>query len=308
MKKIIYSLLTMFAAVALMISCSEDPAPPVVEIFAEVDQNDSYTVKFNTVSENATSFSWNFGDGETGSGATTSHTYTMSGDYTVTVTAMGDGGEAMNSKSVTIVASMAELLSGGPGVNGKTWVLSRTATPGMDGAGAFDASFPTGIMPGTDNLLNEIGLGVEYDNEYTFYADGKYKVDNKNGNNLAGWVYSAMELGEENFVTITPVGVFSVKNTPSTNATWTLTENTNLVVDAVDELGENNFSPKTVTFENADYLTFANGGFLGIQDYAVNAILRDISPNRMVVAIYLHSVIGAPAKPSNLITLSFDAK
>jgi PKD repeat protein len=307
MKKSLYSLLTMLVVATLLFSCSEDPEPPVVEMFAEVDGTDSYTVNLSTNSTNATSFVWDFGDGETGSGATTSHTYSLSGDYTITVTAIGDGGEASSSKSVTIVASMAELLSGGTS-SGKTWVLSRTATAGMDGAGAVDPSFPTDIMPGTDNLLDAIGLGAEYDNEYTFYPDGSYSVNNKDGNNMAGWIFSYAEVGEENIVIPTAVGIFSVANTPPENATWSLTEDTDLVVDAVDEIDESTFTPKTVTFSGADYLTFGNGGFIGIQDYAVNAIIRDVTADRLVVGVFMHSVYGAPDKPSNLITVSFDAK
>jgi len=308
MKKSFYSVLTMLAVVALLFSsCSEDPEPPVVEMFAEVDGSNLYIVNCTTNATNATSFTWDFGDGEAGTGATVSHTYALSGDYTITVTATGDGGVATSSKSVTIVASMSELLSGGT-ASGKTWVLSRTATPGMDGAGSVEASFPTGIMPGTDNLLDAIGLGDEYDNEFTFYVDGSYSVNNKDGNNMAGWIYSYTQIGEDNIVIPTAVGIFSVKNTPSTNATWTLTENTDLVVDAVEEVDASTFTPKTVTFSDADYLTFGNGGFIGIQDFSVNAIIRDITSDRMVVAIFLNSVYGAPDKPSALITVSFDAK
>jgi len=308
MKRSFYSVLTMLAVVALLFSsCSEDPEPPVVEMFAEVDWSNSYMVNFTTNATNATSFTWEFGDGETGTGATASHTYALSGDYTITVTATGDGGMATSSKSVTIVASMSELLCGGTS-SGKTWILSRTATPGMDGAGSVNSSFPTEIMPGTDNLLDAIGLGDEYDNEFTFYADGSYSINNVDGNNMAGWIYSYTQIGEENIVIPTAVGIFSVKNTPSTNATWTLTENTDLVIDAVDEVDESTFTPKTVTFSGADYLTFGNGGFIGIQDFSVNAIIRDITSDRMVVAIFLNSVYGAPDKPSALITISFEAK
>jgi hypothetical protein len=307
MKKSVYLFFAMFTLGMFMFSCSEDPAPPVVEMFAEIDANNSYTVNVTTNSENATSFAWDFGDGETGSGATASHTYAVSGDYTITVTAIGEGGEATSSKSVTIVASMSELLSGSTS-SGKTWKLSRTATPGKDGAGMVDPTFPANIMPGTDNLLDMIGLGAEYDNEYTFFPDGSYKVNNKDGNNMAGWIYSYGVVGEANIIIPTVYGIFSVKNTPSSNATWSLTENTDLVVNAVDEIDETHFTPKTVTFAGADYLTFGNGGFIAIQDYSVNAIIRDITASRMVVAVFLHSVYGAPDKPSAMITVSFDAK
>jgi PKD repeat protein len=43
-------------------------------------------VTFTSTSINGSSFSWKFGDGATGSGATTSHTYHAPGNYLVTLT------------------------------------------------------------------------------------------------------------------------------------------------------------------------------------------------------------------------------
>lgn len=309
MKRSFYAFFAMLAMATIMFSCSEDPEPPIVELFFEVDAANPYTVNFTTTDQYVTSYVWDFGDGESSTEAKPAHTYAQSGDYSVNVTVTGEGGTAVATKEVGIAASMAEMLSGGPAAaNGKTWILSKKATPGMDGAGAFSNTFPTDIMPGTDNLLDMVGMGIEYDNEYTFFSNGNYKINNVDGNNLAGWVFTYGVLGEESIIIPTPVGIFSVKSTVPTTAKWSLTEDTDLVVEAVDENAEGGGVPKTVTFSKADYLTFTNGGFIGIQDFAVNAIVRDITKDRMVVAVYLYSVMDSPTKPSNLITLSFDAK
>lgn len=292
----------------MMVSCGEDTPAPVVEIFFEADADDGYTVTFTASSQNASSWSWDFGDDNMGTGESVTHTYASSGDYTVRCTATGDGGESIATKEVNIAASLLEMISGGPSAtNGKTWVLSRTATTGVDGAGSVDPSYPADLMPGTDNLLDIIGLGAEYDNEYTFYYDGTYSVNNVNGNHLAGWVFSAMNIPEEDWVTVTDYGIFAVKATPSENATWTITENTDLVIDAVDETPEGG-NLKTVTFEDADYITWGNGGFIALQDFAIYTTIREVASDRMTLSVFMHSVMAAPDRPSHIITLSYDVK
>lgn len=55
----------------------------------------------------AMTFEWRFGDGNTGNGLTTSHTYTQPGEYTVQL-AVGDGThEAKTTTSITVVDSSA---------------------------------------------------------------------------------------------------------------------------------------------------------------------------------------------------------
>lgn len=307
MKTRFFSWITMAVAAMMLVSCSEDP--PVVEIFFEADESDPYTVNFTTQSENASSFAWEFGDGGTGEGAEVSHTYAASGDYSVTVTAKGDGGEATSTKEVSIAASMAEMISGGASANGKTWVMSRTATPGLDGAGSFDASFPADMMPGTDNVLDILGLGVEYDNEFTFYHDGSYEVNNVDGTNLAGWLYAAMNIPEEDWVIMTDVGIFSVKSPAPQGATWSLTEDTDLTMDGVNEDPvDGSVTEKTATFEAADYITFTNGGFAVLQDLNPIVIVRAVDSERLTLSIFMHSVQSAADKPSHILTLTLDAK
>lgn len=310
MKTRFFSFMAMAFAAMLMISCSEDTPAPVVEIFFEADADNPYMINFTTTSSNASSFSWEFGDGNVAVGAEATHTYLQSGDYTVKVTAKGDGGEAMATKDVSIAASISEILSGGPSAtNGKTWIVSRTATPGIDGAGSVDPSYPADMMPATDNLLDLIGLGAEYDNEFTFFHDGSYSINNVDGNNLCGWLWAATYIPQEDWVIPTDVGIFSVKSTPPADGTWMLTENTDLVVDAVDEDPvDGTATPKTVTFEDCDYITFDGGAFLALQDFGMYANVREVASDRVSIAVYMHSVQSVPDRPSHLITLSFDAK
>ena len=54
-----------------------------------------------STSTGATSYAWNFGDGATGSGVTTSHAFAPRKTYTVTLTATGAGGSSPTSKPIT---------------------------------------------------------------------------------------------------------------------------------------------------------------------------------------------------------------
>ncbi len=221
---------------------------------------------------------------------------------------MGDGGEATASLDVTIAASMAEMLSGGPAnEDGKTWILSTAATANTDGAGQIKPHFPTDVLPFPDKVLEQLGIEAEYDNEFTFVHDGSYSVDNKNGNVLAGWLYSVGAIGEENIVSTTDYGIFVVKHDESNNATWALGQG-DLEIDAANEDAQENVTEETDVFPDADYITFGNGGFIGILYFADKAIIRELSSDKMVVSFFLHSVQAHPDKPSTLITMTFVPK
>lgn len=72
---------------------------------AQTDQNVAFTAAASDPDGDALAYTWNFGDGTSGSGASAVHKYTTAGAYTATVTAKDDrGGEARGSVSVTIVA------------------------------------------------------------------------------------------------------------------------------------------------------------------------------------------------------------
>ena len=81
-------------AVITMISCND------------ADRTCSYDGSGSTDSDGSvSSYAWNFGDGNLGSGATTNHTYALYGAYTVTLTVTDDGGaqsENTASESITL--------------------------------------------------------------------------------------------------------------------------------------------------------------------------------------------------------------
>jgi FOG: PKD repeat len=64
---------------------------PAVDFSAD---NSSGSVQFTDSSQNATSWSWDFGDGETSTDESPVHTYSAAGNYTVTLTASNEMGSA----------------------------------------------------------------------------------------------------------------------------------------------------------------------------------------------------------------------
>ncbi len=311
MKRIYSNFFLAIMAMTVMVlgACSEDADPPVVEAHFQVDENDPYTIHFSTTDQNVSSYEWSFGDGNVSTDESPVHTYEMSGDYSVTVVVKGDGGEASDDIAISIAASVEEMLTGGTeSTNGRTWVLSKVETPGVDGAGQVKPHFPLDIMPFPAEVLSQVGLQEEYDNEYTFKYDGSYSIDYKNGKTLVGWLYAMVPGNVDNISNYTEVGIFQAAQTTPQNCTWEL-HNGDLSVDAANQdMGTGVVTEETITFVDAQYLTFTNGGFLGINDFNTTAIIREISSTRLVVTLFNNSVQDHPDKPSTLFTLSFDAK
>ena len=93
MKKlfVFFSMMVVAAFIAVNLSsCKNDPDPlpaPTIKILADVDETDGYTVNITVDATGATSYLWDYGDGNTGSGNPTEHVYTAVGVYTAVVTA-----------------------------------------------------------------------------------------------------------------------------------------------------------------------------------------------------------------------------
>src|SRR5690606_33659943 len=68
-------------------------------------------IRFTNQSENATSYSWNFGDGTTSTEENPSKTYSNPGIYTVRLTAVGAGGTGNYSADITVIDPNAEVES-----------------------------------------------------------------------------------------------------------------------------------------------------------------------------------------------------
>ena len=170
-----------FALISFMlVSCKKDPVvnDPIASFQYEVSSDNYLEVTFTNYSQNATSYSWNFGDSETSTEANPVHTFAATGSYTVTLTATNaDGASHVYSEDITI-ADPEEAYKLLTGEVSKTWKLYRVGTSMSLGSGPDN---PGSIWSG---LQNDGARPCLYNHEFTFSFDGSFEFDDK------GWFWA----------------------------------------------------------------------------------------------------------------------
>jgi len=97
MKKTLF--VALVATVALLAtSCKKAEAPKAAFSW----ENDGLVVSFNNLSKNADSYKWEFGDGQTSTETSPKHTYAKNGEYTVVLTATGEGGTNAYTEAISL--------------------------------------------------------------------------------------------------------------------------------------------------------------------------------------------------------------
>jgi len=139
-------------------------------------------VKFNGIVRNSKTIDWDFGDGNSSNGEDPVHAYRKVGTYEVSMKVTAANGDTFTEvKKATILPSPEILLTRGKAnVKGKTWRISKVYTAGKDGAGAVTDDLEIQILR-MDNVLGLFGLSNVYEDRFTFFHDGRYVVDNKDG-------------------------------------------------------------------------------------------------------------------------------
>ena len=286
-----------FVFALLFLACSDDDDNnnPLADFQFLVEGTQ---VTFNGTVANASSISWDFGDGATSTEEDPVYAYAAAGDYTVVMTVTGPNGSFSETKTVTIAESLEILLTGGQAKpEGKSWRLKRAYTSGKEGAGPIDNRLNL-FLPAFDDLLEAIGIGSAYEDTFTFVHDGTYKVDNKDGQSLMGLVYAMFERGEDiRAVSGDPnnVPLADVIYTPATDATWEIFEGDFTVDSAMGP----------VSFTNKTQLIL--GEYLGFKDMSTVVILKEITAKSMNVALGIHTEPELLDKPTILFHLSLEA-
>lgn len=298
-----------FMAVNLT-SCGDDPVPPTVKIDV---QKDGHKVVIAVLATNVTTYAWNYGDGKSSdTNGSHEYTYDYSGDYTINVTVTGEGGTATTSANVTIDPEPAEILSGTPATNpnGKTWILDPKYYAGKNGAGPLIAALPITLDFLVDNVLEAfLGLGKEYDNEFTFKYDGSLVINNKNGISLGGTFYSyAVALTGPAPGFEGGMGLSGITYTPKTNGKYALKQG-NLNLDVVIEDPANlpaGWKIGKLALSNQMYIEPTD--YFGFLEITKLVLIKEITSEKMNVVFLMHGVPDAGTMPSTAVHVTFIPK
>ena len=118
-----------------------------------------------TGGQNITNYQWNFGDGQTGTGQSTSHTYAQAGTYQVTLTATSASGSCPGEVTQTVTVIALPAADAGPDQTipyGSTTQLS-----GSGGAGTFNFHWEPANMVTNPNAQNTQTVVLTEDQTYT---------------------------------------------------------------------------------------------------------------------------------------------
>lgn len=279
--------------------------PPTAGIFRSIVGKQ---VAFTALTLNADQWVWDFGDGSTSQEQNPVHIYEAGGVYNITLTASNSLGSAEATTQVSLDLSPYEMLTGGAAApNGKTWRISA-AHSDKDAVALANAEMTViqEVPQGALGLF--LGLGEEYEDEFTFKADGGYLHDNKNGGSFGGLVFG--------IVTQTPIvnvteesqsfGFASLAYTPEENATFTYTESKDLTLTVVDQ--NDGSTTSEVTYPGVSTLNFSGTEFIGFMGFHRECIIQEISPEKMRLAMFMSATQGAHFnKPSLVVIFTFEA-
>lgn len=309
MKRFCFFIILAFSGLVVLTfdSCKEEIVvePPTADIFRSIAGKQ---VAFTALTLHADQWLWDFGDGETSNEKNPVHVYEEGGVYAITLTASNSKGTAEAATTVSLDLSPFQMLTGGSSAsNGKTWKISSGHSP-QDAIAIPDPDMTTLLEVPAGALALFLGLGEEYEDEFTFRADGSYSHDTKNGGALGGLVFGVVNQLE--IVKITEEsqsnGFASIAFTPEEGATFTYTEEKDMAITAVSQ--DDGETTWDVVYEGVSTLNFSGNEFIGLRDFHRECIIQEITPEKMRLAMFMSATQGAHFnKPSLVVIFTFEA-
>ena len=135
-------------------------------------------------------YSWNFGDGTTGSGVTSSHTFSANGTFVVTLTVTDPNGPGSTTRTVTVVGNRAPVTTIAAPAAGATFTRASNGTVPVSFAGA--ATDPEdGVLTGaalvwTSSRDGQIGTGTAFSKNDLSVGSHTITLTAKDGQNATG--------------------------------------------------------------------------------------------------------------------------
>jgi len=264
-------------------------------------------VAFTALAHNADTYSWDFGDGETSSEPNPVHVYANGGYYTVTLTVAGGTGTAVDSDDLAIALTPYVLLTGGATAeNGKTWRLSGNHSQ-YDYFANADADLTT-YLPDYTPLPAGIfgaglGMGEVYEDEFTFYFDGRYSHDvMADGAAFGGIVYQFLLDGGASIVNANgqDFGLCTAKYTPESGATFTYVENEDFTVPSVYGPGG------ALTYKGVSTLDFSGTEFVGFRDFQRKVIIQEVADKSMRLVMFVSASPDYAPLNTHALVLTFE--
>mgnify|MGYP006267224597 CR=1 FL=1 len=185
-------------SLGLFVACDDEeevtPEDPIASFQFSVSEGNFLEVTFENFSQNATSYEWDFGDGNSSTDENPVHTYSGPGSYEVTLVASNDAGvTAERSEVVNIVDPLAAQRTLF-GEDGKSWYLIADTSTDL---------FPLEVGP-VSRAEKWFALGIQQpiceracimDDTYTFTPDGKMTRENNGDFWAEGGVWAEADVG-----------------------------------------------------------------------------------------------------------------
>jgi PKD repeat protein len=174
---------------SLIASCEKDatkPAPVANFTMNKTEAAIGEEISFTNTSQNATTYSWSFGDGTSSTAEHPTHSYSSSGTYTINLIATGDGGSDSETENISVKLIPKD------GV----WLGQYK---GNDTPGVYDIGFfikngkitKSGSIIRIDDVTVSMFTYVYYSNvTITFYNYSDVEVNNGSFDYISGQVTS----------------------------------------------------------------------------------------------------------------------
>lgn len=147
-------------------------APAITSVYATspVDEGTagSFLASATDVAADTVSYGWNFGDGTTGSGASTTHAYANNGTYTVTMTASDEDGGSTSTTTTVTVNNVAPTITSASATGGSESVASTFTATATDPGTADTLTYTWTFGDGTSTTGSSVSHSYADDGTYTW--------------------------------------------------------------------------------------------------------------------------------------------